>query len=391
MQIHPAPWWSRPQAKFQRCFPSRSLTWFFATLTCANMSGIKKKIRPGAILVCDNEQALVIEYEQEEYELLEDGSVGASLGKTKGSKKVKVKSLSSTVDLDTCANELMDKCKLIKPSALPAVRAALAQLRNRKDDAEQPALEGKLSAMSDDVASETLGVGLEARRGNGEGSSRRQSKEANQVTKNAGEKNRKEMKKSRREKISSESKAAKHAALESEQKLRQQQQQRFQQQIFEAQARKYAAADMVCLDEYMEQLYDEDTAAKVQGLGMIAQLFRNASNFEVLLAKNGLLQLLARTLREEGKKSMDLSINIVSVFFSVSNFSQFHGLIMDNHVGAMTMDLIGLEVQRTAVRTREHNISPAEIAQKVCWSCVITLARLVACKPWLDSASLQVA
>jgi Kinesin-associated protein (KAP) len=123
---------------------------------------------------------------------------------------------------------------------------------------------------------------------------------------------------------------------------------------------------MSSLDEYIEQLYEEDTAAKIQGLGMIAQLFRSAANLEELVSKSGLLQLLARTLREEAKKSMDLAINAISVFFSMSNFSKFHGLVMDNQVGAMTMDLITLEVQRTAVRTREHGISPAEIAQKVC-------------------------
>ncbi len=44
-------------------------------------------------------------------------------------------------------------------------------------------------------------------------------------------------------------------------------------------------------------------------------------------------QTLARIMREEMKKSIDLCINIVSVFFSISNFSQFHQLIMDNQVG----------------------------------------------------------
>lgn len=44
------------------------------------------------------------------------------------------------------------------------------------------------------------------------------------------------------------------------------------------------------------------------------------------------MQTLARLLREEMKRSIDLCINIVSVFFSVSNFSQFHQIIMDNQV-----------------------------------------------------------
>ena len=146
---------------------------------------------------------------------------------------------------------------------------------------------------------------------------------------------------------------------------RQQAQAQYQRQIFDAQAAKYSDASMDNLEAYMEQLYEEDIAAKVSGLGMLAQLFRDASNFETLLRQKGLLPLLARTLREEGKKSMDLAINVVSIFFSVSNFSQFHGYVMDNQVGAMTVDLVALEVQRTAVRTREHGVSPAEIAHKV--------------------------
>ena len=115
----------------------------------------------------------------------------------------------------------------------------------------------------------------------------------------------------------------------------------------------------------MESLYEDDISAKVNGLGMIAQLFRSTGNVEALLQQKGLLPLLARTLREEGKKSMDLAINAVTTFFSVSNFSSLHSYIMDNQVGAMTMDLVTLEIQRTAVRTQEHGISPAEVAQKV--------------------------
>jgi hypothetical protein len=42
---------------------------------------------------------------------------------------------------------------------------------------------------------------------------------------------------------------------------------------------------------------------------------------------------LARLLREEMKRSIDLCTNIVSVFFALSNFSQLHQLIMDNQVG----------------------------------------------------------
>lgn len=53
---------------------------------------------------------------------------------------------------------------------------------------------------------------------------------------------------------------------------------------------------------------------------------------QVLLSHETLMQTLSRVLREDGKRSIDLCTNIISVFFSVSNFTQFHGLIMQNQV-----------------------------------------------------------
>jgi hypothetical protein len=163
-----------------------------------------------------------------------------------------------------------------------------------------------------------------------------------------------------------ESKAAKKTALAEERQIQAARQQQFlEKEIFAAQASKYDSAALDNLDEYMELLYEDNQASKVQGLGMIARLFRDPSNFDILLEKSGLLQLLSRTFREEGKKSTELAINAVAGFFSLSNFRQFHTLIMDSQVGAMSLDLIVLEIKRTEIRTREHGISPAQVAPKV--------------------------
>lgn len=162
-----------------------------------------------------------------------------------------------------------------------------------------------------------------------------------------------------------ESKEAKREVLAKELEARKLQQRRFQKELFESQARKYAHADIERLEEYMEQLYEEDLGQKVAGLGMIAQLFRKGPNLPVLLANNALLKLLARTFREAAKKSMDLAISVVSVFFTISNFSCFHELVVGNQVGAMTIDLVQLEVQRTVMRTQEAGISPRDVADKV--------------------------
>ncbi|KAJ9510745.1 hypothetical protein QJQ45_027637 [Haematococcus lacustris] len=148
-------------------------------------------------------------------------------------------------------------------------------------------------------------------------------------------------------------------------------------QIFKAQQKQYEPAYVKQLDTYIEELYEEDMSHKVHATGMIAQLFRQTENFESLLSHETLLQTLARLMREEMKKSIDLCVNIVSVFFSISNFSQFHQIIMDNQasccmaaavttptVGALTMDLIDLEIKRTEHRAAEEGISPSMVAQK---------------------------
>jgi hypothetical protein len=44
------------------------------------------------------------------------------------------------------------------------------------------------------------------------------------------------------------------------------------------------------------------------------------------------VQTLARLLREDGRKSVDLATNIISVFFAFSNFSQFHQVILENQL-----------------------------------------------------------
>lgn len=43
---------------------------------------------------------------------------------------------------------------------------------------------------------------------------------------------------------------------------------------------------------------------------------------------------------------------------------QFHTLIIENQIGALTMDIIELEIKRTDHRTKEEGLTPSELAQK---------------------------
>ena len=107
------------------------------------------------------------------------------------------------------------------------------------------------------------------------------------------------------------------------------------------------------LDQYVEGMYDGVEAA-TQATHQILQLARSPDNLEGLLNNESLLGLLARLLKEEGRKSMDLAINIIYIIYSFSNFSQFHQLLQQAHVGDNIMRLIDLEIQRQAVRDKER-------------------------------------
>ena len=100
------------------------------------------------------------------------------------------------------------------------------------------------------------------------------------------------------------------------------------------------------LDDYLERLYDDDMNARVDATARIAALARRVENLPMLLGHDTLVQTLARVLREEGRKSVDLATNVVSVFFAFSNYSQFHPAILENQMGDATMRIVDLETKR---------------------------------------------
>nr|CAD7576482.1 unnamed protein product [Timema californicum] len=81
------------------------------------------------------------------------------------------------------------------------------------------------------------------------------------------------------------------------------------------------------IESYVELLY-EDIPDKVNGSALILQLARNPDNLEELGSNESVLSALSRVLREDWKKSIELSTNIVYIFFCFSTYSQFHHVIL---------------------------------------------------------------
>ncbi len=101
-----------------------------------------------------------------------------------------------------------------------------------------------------------------------------------------------------------------------------------------------------------ENLYEDDVKDKARAANCIASLFRQAQHLEPLLSHATLLPTLARVLRDDGKRSVDLCVGIQSVWLVLSNFSQFHQLLVENQVGVLTIDILDLEIKRTEHRVK---------------------------------------
>ena len=75
------------------------------------------------------------------------------------------------------------------------------------------------------------------------------------------------------------------------------------------------------LDSYIESMYEETTEAKLKGSISILFLCFHHENMEYMLQHNQLMGTISRTLRDDFKKNLELSLYLLNVFYAYSNFS----------------------------------------------------------------------
>ncbi|KAG5681802.1 hypothetical protein PVAND_011210 [Polypedilum vanderplanki] len=99
------------------------------------------------------------------------------------------------------------------------------------------------------------------------------------------------------------------------------------------------------IDDYIELLYEE-LPERIRGSAYILQLARNPDNLEELEKNEAVLSALSRVLREDWRKSLDLSTNIIYTFFCFSTYTHFHSVIVQYKIGSLCMDVIDHELKR---------------------------------------------
>jgi len=78
------------------------------------------------------------------------------------------------------------------------------------------------------------------------------------------------------------------------------------------------------VDNYLEMFYDENMDNKVRGAMSLLYLCFSHENMEYMLDHETLFGTVSRTLRDDYKKSIDLTLYLLNIFQAYSNFTQFH-------------------------------------------------------------------
>ena len=99
--------------------------------------------------------------------------------------------------------------------------------------------------------------------------------------------------------------------------------------------------------------YDESVEVKTEGAMSLLFLCFSHENMEGMLDHETLFGTVSRTLRDDYKKSIDLTLYLLNIFQAYSNFTQFHEILSTNQIGDTTMRIIEHEIKRYILRVKE--------------------------------------
>jgi len=112
-------------------------------------------------------------------------------------------------------------------------------------------------------------------------------------------------------------------------------------------------AELRFVDDYQDQLYEDVMEHKVFGAKCILRVCTDPAGLELIAGHDTLLGVLSRELKENSKRSFELSIAIVCTFLCFSHFSQFHSALMQHQCGNVIMRVFEYESERHQVRKQD--------------------------------------
>lgn len=82
--------------------------------------------------------------------------------------------------------------------------------------------------------------------------------------------------------------------------------------------------DINKIDSYIEMFYEESVESKTEGAMSLLYLCFSNENMEFMIEHETLFGTVSRTLRDDFKKSIDLTLYTLNIFQAYSNFTNFH-------------------------------------------------------------------
>jgi hypothetical protein len=73
-----------------------------------------------------------------------------------------------------------------------------------------------------------------------------------------------------------------------------------------------------------------------------------------MLEHESLLPAVSRILRDDYKKSLDLSLYLLNVFYAYSHFTDFHQILIENQIGDTCVKVIEYEVKRYITKVNDY-------------------------------------
>uniref|UniRef100_A0A915PQC9 Kinesin-associated protein 3 n=1 Tax=Setaria digitata TaxID=48799 RepID=A0A915PQC9_9BILA len=104
-------------------------------------------------------------------------------------------------------------------------------------------------------------------------------------------------------------------------------------------------ASMNNIEEYIEMLYDE-VPEKTEATAFFLQLSKIHRNLQKLIENEVLMGALVRVLRDDWKKSFELATNIVTIFYNLSLYTNFHPFLAHHKIGSLTMQIVDYGLKR---------------------------------------------
>jgi len=75
------------------------------------------------------------------------------------------------------------------------------------------------------------------------------------------------------------------------------------------------------LDDYIQLFYEEQIEQKINGAKSVLYLCLSNESMEIMLEHETLFGTISRTLRDDYKKSIELTMYLLNVFQAYSNFT----------------------------------------------------------------------